>query len=73
MALAGFEGADDEPSDFTTTKATTMATTARMLPPVMNRRLRLSARCAAARWAAIFSRAFCCLILVALPIACPQR
>src|SRR5215470_16289784 len=55
--------------DLTRMKATTMTMTASTLPPVMNRRLRCSARFSAARWAAIFSRAFCCLILVALPIA----
>src|SRR5215467_3893147 len=65
-ALGGVAG---ELIDLTTMKATTMAMTASTLPPVMNRRLRRSARCSAARCAAIFSRAFCCLILVALPMA----
>src|ERR1017187_5298841 len=51
-----------------TIKATTATTTARMLPPVMKSRLRISAFRAAARCTAIFSRAFCCLILVALLI-----
>src|SRR5262252_5051207 len=55
--------------DLTRMKATTMTMTPSTAPPVMNRRLRCSARFSAARWAAIFSRAFCCLILVALPIA----
>ena len=54
-------------------KATTMTITASTLPPVMNMRLRCSARRSAARWAAIFSRAFCCLILVALLIVNPQK
>src|SRR4030081_1913244 len=56
-----------------TMKVTTTTTTARMLPAVMKTRLRLSARCAAARCAAIFSRAFSRLILVALLIACPMN
>src|ERR1700730_3069438 len=56
-----------------TMKATTTTTTARMLPAVMKTRLRISARCAAARCAAIFSRAFSRLILVALLIACPMN
>jgi hypothetical protein len=56
-----------------TIKATTMTITASTLPPVMNRRLRLSARRSASRWAAIFCRAFCCLILVALLIVSPQK
>src|ERR1022692_4462082 len=51
-----------------TMKATTTTTTARMLPPVMKIRLRISAFRAAARCAATLSRAFCCLILVALLI-----
>src|SRR5215831_4470766 len=55
--------------DLTRMKATTMTMTPSTAPPVMNMRLRCSARFSAARWAAIFSRAFCCLILVALPIA----
>jgi hypothetical protein len=59
--------------DLTTMKATTMTITASTLPPVMNMRLRCSARRSAARCAAIFSRAFCCLILVALLIVNPQR
>ena len=59
--------------DLTTMKATTMTITASTLPPVMNMRLRWSARRSAARCAAIFSRAFCCLILVALLIVNPQR
>ena len=59
--------------DLTTMNATTMAITASTLPPVMNMRLRCSARRSAARCAAIFSRAFCCLILVALLIVNPQR
>src|ERR1017187_979607 len=49
-------------------KATTTTTTARMLAPVTKIRLRTSAFSAAARCAAILSRAFCCLILVALLI-----
>ena len=56
-------------NDLTRMKATTMTMTPSTAPPVMNMRLRCSARFSAARWAAIFSRAFCCLILVALPIA----
>jgi hypothetical protein len=60
-------------SDLMTIKATTMTITASTLPPVMNRRLRRSARCSASRWAAIFCRAFCCLILVALLIVSPQK
>src|SRR5215471_4781927 len=55
--------------DLTRMKTATMTMTPSTAPPVMNMRLRCSARCSAARWAAIFSRAFCCLILVALPIA----
>src|ERR1700680_489944 len=43
-------------------KATTTTTTARMLPPVMKIRLRISAFRAAARCAATLSRAFCCLL-----------
>src|SRR5215472_1762583 len=60
-------------SDRMTIKATTMTITASTLPPVMNRRLRLSARRSASRCAAIFCRAFCCLILVALLIVSPQK
>src|SRR5450631_3337827 len=56
-----------------TMKATTTTMTARMLPPVMKIRLRISAFRAAARCAAIFSRAFSRLILVALLIACPMN
>ena len=48
------------------TKATTIARTATTLPATISVRLRTSARRAAARCAAIFSLAFCCLILVAL-------
>src|SRR5262249_45301522 len=60
---------DGELIDLTRMKATTMTMTPSTAPPVMNRRLRCSARFSAARCAAILSRAFCCLILVALPIA----
>src|ERR1022692_1547257 len=56
-----------------TMKATTTTTTARMLPPVMKIRLRISVFRAAARCAAILSRAFSRLILVALLIACPMN
>src|SRR5262249_37916174 len=69
----GFAGGAGEPSDLTTIKATTMTTTASTLPPVMNRRLRVSARRSASRCAAIFSRAVRCLVLVALLIASPQE
>src|SRR3984893_3171832 len=49
-----------------TMKAITMASTATTLPPARRIRLRISARRAAARCAAILSLAACCLILVAL-------
>src|SRR5262249_35456453 len=73
VARPGSAGVAGEPSDLTTIKATTMTTTASTLPPVMNRRLRVSARRSASRCAAIFSRAVRCLVLVALLIASPQE
>ena len=55
------------------TKATTMTTTPRMLPPVHSIRLRISARRCAARCAAILSRALSRLFLLALPITRPMK
>ena len=55
-----------------TMKATTMTMTPRMLPPVHSIRLRTSRLCSAARCAAILSRAFSRLTLVALPITRPM-
>ena len=66
--------ADGEPwVSLTTTNARTITRTTSVLPPVMIIRLRRSALRAASRCAAIFSRALCCLILLALPIACPHE
>src|SRR5262249_45411825 len=59
----------DELIDLTRMKATPVTMPPAPLPPVWNRPLPCSDRFSAARCAAIFSRAFCCLILVALPIA----
>src|ERR1039457_6452651 len=79
MTLAGRAVRPSEPAlgefwlGLMTMKATTTTMTARMLPPVMKIRLRISAFRAAARGAAIFSRAFSRLILVALLIACPMN
>ena len=56
-----------------TMNAATITRTTSVLPPVMMTRLRRSAFRAASRCAAIFSRALCCLILLALPIACPHE
>jgi len=65
---------DGEPwLTLTMTKARTITRTASVLPPVIRILLRRSALRAASRCAAIFSRALCCLILLALPIACPQE
>src|SRR5215831_2365141 len=66
FATADDEDGEDEVDALTSMNATTMAMTATTLPPVISTRLRTSARRAAARCAAIFSLAFCCLILVAL-------
>ncbi len=56
---------------FTSTKATTMAITTTTAPDARNTRLRISVRLAAARWAAILSRADpSLLVLLALPMAC---
>src|ERR1035438_2641815 len=55
-----------------TMRATTTATTARMLAPVMRIRLRISARCAAARCAAIRSRALSRLVFDELLIVSPR-
>src|SRR5581483_11547954 len=54
---------DGEPwcSTLTRTSTATMASTSTMLPPANKTRLRRSARCCAARWAATRSRALCCL------------
>src|SRR5215831_13691781 len=49
-------------------KASTITRTASVLPPVISIRLRRSARRAASRCAAIFSRALCCLILLVFVI-----
>ena len=49
---AGVEGLE---LALNTMKATTTAITAMTLPEAMRMRLRCSARCSAARWAAIFS------------------
>jgi hypothetical protein len=51
-----------------TTNATTIAITARMLPPVSSTRLRTCARLAAARSAAIRALALCCRVRTALLI-----
>src|SRR5262249_44012377 len=66
-------GVDEPWLSLTATNTATTTRTSRVLPPVISSRLRRSSRCAAARCAAIFSRALCCLILLALPIACPQE
>src|SRR5262249_7857572 len=67
-------GLDGEPwLTLTMMKASTITRTASVLPPVIRSRLRRSARRVASRCAAIFSRALCCLILPALPIACPEE
>ena len=52
-----------------TMNASTITRTTSVLPPVISIRFRRSALRAASRCAAIFSRALCCLILLALPIA----
>ncbi len=56
-----------------TMNASTITRTTSVLPPVISIRFRRSALRAASRCAAIFSRALCCLILLALPIACPHE
>ena len=56
-----------------TMNAATITRTTSVLPAVIMTRLRRSALRAASRCAAIFSRALCCLILLALPIACPHE
>ncbi len=71
LVTAAFDAAPEEDDEgeldaLIRMNATTMAMTATTLPPVISIRLRISARRAAARCAAIFSLAFCCLILVAL-------
>ncbi len=68
--MAGSESALDLLLAFTRTKATTMATTTTTAPDARSTRLRISARRAAARWAAIRSRADpVLLVLLALPMA----
>src|SRR5215471_7421425 len=56
-----------------TMNAATITRTTSVLPTVIMIRLRRSALRAASRCAATFSRALCCLILLALPIACPHE
>src|SRR5438067_1744062 len=77
LASAVPVGPFDAPPDFglafalTSTKATTMPITTTSAPDARNTRLRISARRAAARWAAILSRADpALLVLLALPMAC---
>ena len=66
--------ADAEPwVSLITMNARTITRTMTVLPPVIMIRLRRSALRAASRCAAIFSRALCCLILLALPIARPHE
>ncbi len=65
---------DGEPwASLITMNAATITRTTSVLPTVIMIRLRRSALRAASRCAAIFSRALCCLILLALPIACPHE
>ncbi len=66
LAPADAGAADPPELSLTTTKATTMATTTRMLPPTMKSLLRCSARRAAACCSAIRALALCCRLRAAL-------